>query len=263
MPKNDHRLTPPARPTRRTGGRALIAAVGTFLASMVVFSLVLGHPIVDSTPLHHHEGGPQMTLTANVNFSITSSVAGSPSCTSVALLLPGAPDYLCYTVHNPFTQSITVTSMSVSSTTSSVSGCPISNLDMSGTSYSGTPALVVAAHGAATVGEPISMVTSATNQDSCLGTVFNFANVGKAHFTTSSTTSSTTTTPTTSTTPPAGSSNSASTAPSASTLAFTGADIASMFSAGVLAVAVGLLMMAAARRRRRRELDEPGGTGTS
>jgi hypothetical protein len=272
------RAAPLTRPSHRPGVHALAAAGGTFVVSVLVLSTLLGHSILGGarhSPQHGRIQQPQMTLTANVNFSITSAVASSPSCTGTALLLPGAPDFLCYTVHNPFTQSITVTSMSVSSTTSSVSSCPTSNLDMASTAYSGMPALVVAAHGAGTVGEPMSMVASNTNQDACLGTTFTFANVGKAHFTTSPPTSTTTTTTPTAgsttpaptagsttpapaagsstPTPPAGSSNPAS--PSISTLAFTGADIASMTAAGVLAIAVGLLIMAAARRRRRREVD--------
>ncbi|HUA94113.1 MAG TPA: hypothetical protein VMB82_01150 [Acidimicrobiales bacterium] len=254
------------KPSQRSGIHALTAGGVTFVVSVLVFSALLGHSILGGARIPPHHGRiqrPQMTLAANVNFSITSAVASTPSCTGAALLLPGAPDFLCYTVHNPFTQSITVTSMSVSSTTSSAASCPISNLDMASTAYSGTPALVVAAHGAATVGEPISMVTSNTNQDACLGTTFTFANVGKARFTTTPPTSTTTTTTTTATTSTAGSStpsppagSSTPTSPSVSTLAFTGADIASMIAAGVLAIAVGLLIMAAARRRRRREVDQ-------
>jgi len=275
MASNEHetgklaRPAPLTRPSRRTGIHALTAGGGTFVVSVLVFSALLGHSILGGariSPHHGHIQHPQMMLTANVNFSITSSVANTPSCTGTTLLLPGAPDYLCYTVHNPFTQSISVTSMSVSSTSSSVASCPTTNLDMSSTAYSGMPALVVAAHGAATVGEPISMVTTKTNQDVCLGTTFTFANVGKAHFTsTPPTSTTTTTTPTTGSTTPtpatgsstptpsAGSSN--PTSPSISTLAFTGADIASMSLAGVLAIAVGLLILAAAGRRRRREVD--------
>ena len=149
------RLVPLTRPCRRPGLHALAAVGGTFLVSVLLLSAVLGHSIFGSGRLSPQQGRierPQIALTANDDFSITSTVAGSPSCTDIALLLPGAPEYLCYTVHNPFTQSITVTSMSVSSTTSSVASCPTSNLDMSSTPYSGTPAVVVAPHGAATVG---------------------------------------------------------------------------------------------------------------
>jgi hypothetical protein len=260
------RLAPPTVLSRRPGIHAAAAGGGgTFLVSVLVFSALLGHSILGGTqipPQHGRIQRPPMTLTANANFSITSAVASTPSCTGAALLLPGAPDYLCYTVHNPFTQSITVTSMSVSSTTSSVASCPASNLDMSSTAYPGIPALVVGAHGASTVGEPISMVTSNTNQDACLGTTFTVANVGKAHFTTTSPTSTTTTTTTTpmagstTPTPTAGPPN--PTSPSISTLAFTGADIASMTVAGILAIAVGLLIMTVAKRRRRREVHPPG-----
>jgi LPXTG-motif cell wall-anchored protein len=201
-----------------------------------------------------------MTLTANTDFLITSAVSSSSACTDVTLFLPGAQDYICYSVHNPYTEPFTVETISIAKTTAPTS-CPVSNLDLSATSYAGTPALAVAAHGTGVVAEPISMVASPTTQDACLGAVFHFTNAGTARVTTPTTT--TTTAPSTTTTAPV-----TTTAPTtipvttttqaAAPLALTGADIAGMTLVGALAVLVGGLLLLAGRRRRQ-ATDSPGG----
>ncbi len=209
---------------------------------------------------------PDTTLTADADFLITSTVSSSAACDNVALFLPGAQDYICYTVHNPYTQPFTVESISISKTTAPTD-CPVSNLDLSDTTYSGTPALTVAAHGTGVVAEPISMVASTTNQDACLGTTFQFSNVGTARVTTPttpSTSTTTTTAPVTTTTGPA-TPTTTTTAPVTTTteapsspLASTGADIAGASGAGMLAIGVGALLVLAGKRRRRKVV---GGTG--
>ncbi len=209
---------------------------------------------------------PDTTLTADADFFITSTVSSSTACDNVALFLPGAQDYICYTVHNPYTQPFTVESISISKTTAPTD-CPVSNLDLSDTTYSGTPALTVAAHGTGVVAEPISMVASTTNQDACLGTTFQFSNVGTARVTTPttpSTSTTTTTAPVTTTTGPA-TPTTTTTAPVTTTteapsspLASTGADIAGASGAGMLAIGVGALLVLAGKRRRRKSSEELG-----
>ena len=202
---------------------------------------------------------PKMILSADTDFQIDSSVSSTASCDNVALFLPGAQEYLCYTVQNPYTEPFTVTSMRIGETTAPAT-CPVSNLDLNTTAYSGTPALVVGPHGTGTMAEPISMVAGATDQDACLGTVFHFVNVGTALVTTPTTAPAATTTPATPATrasPPAPATPPAPTTPpgtsgSTGSLAFTGADIADLGLAGVLAMAVGALLVAASRRRRRK-----------
>ena len=209
------------------------------------------------SPQHGRIQRPQITLTANVNFSITSRRWPAPvlyrHCTSapgrsrVSLLHRGQSLHTVDHRHIDERQLDHLFAVD----------CPTSNLDMSSTAYSGMPALVVAPHGAGTVGEPISMVTSSTNQDACLGTTFNFANVGKAHFTTTPPTStSPTTTPTAGPSPPtptAGSSN-ANPAWRVLHLDVTVHLDLGLYRSGhrfndrgrVLAIAVGLLIMATA-----------------
>lgn len=265
------------RRLRSLNSVARAGAVGVMVAAIAsgLTFFVLGLALSHSSPrgaTSGHDEAPRTILTANSDFLITSAVSSSPSCDNVAFFLPGAQDYICYTVHNPYTESFTVSSISISKTTAPAN-CPVSNLDLTGTTYSGTPALVVAAHSTGVVAEPISMVASATNQDTCLGAVFQFTNAGTARVTTppsSSTTTTTTTSVTTTTTP--GTSTTApvtsttipvtttTQVPSTGPLAFTGSDIAGMGASGALAVAVGGLLLLSSRRRRRASVHDGGGS---
>jgi len=237
------------KPVVRAGIVAVLAAALSFGVTFVVYGLVAGHTnsggALSSSAGSNRRLAPKMVLSANTDFLVTSAISSSASCTNVTLFFPGDHIYLCYTVHNPYTQPFTVTSLKISKTTAPAT-CPASNLDLSGTSYSGTPALVVAAHGTETMAEPISMLTTATNQDVCLGTVFNFTNAGQARLTTSAVTPTTTPAPTPTSTP-------TPTPPAPTTpLAVTGADIAGTVSVGVLFIVFGGLLVLAAMRRRRR-----------
>lgn len=203
--------------------RVLASCLVALVAATVAFGvtpLLLGPGSV-SAP----NPAPPAVLLANVNFTITSTVSATTACTSTVLLYSGVQDYLCYDVHNPYEQSMTVTAIRAV-TTSSPIGCPVSNLDLRLTTYTGTPPLVVGADGTGVVAEPISLTNNRTNQDACEGVTFHFAYTGTARVTTPPVT------------PPA-------------TLPFTGADIAGMASAGTLALLLGALLILLARRRRR------------
>ena len=91
-----------------------------------------------------------------------------------------AQRYLWYTAYNPMKVPITVTSMSIAAVTPPA-GCPISNLDYSATTFSGS--LVVPASGTNSVSVPISLIDTGTNQDSCENTTFNFVYAGTATYT--------------------------------------------------------------------------------
>ena len=137
---------------------------------------------------------PPFGLTSGTGFKITSTISSSPTSQVAALLYPGTPRYLWYTAHNPLTVPITVTSMKIATATSqSPAGCPISNLNYSQTTFSGTPTLVVpakvgATDGTNTVSVPISLFDTDTNQDRCEGVTFDFVYTGTATYTDTTTT---------------------------------------------------------------------------
>jgi hypothetical protein len=135
---------------------------------------------------------PAFGLTSGTGFTITSTISSSPTSQIAALLYPGTPRYLWYTAHNPLTVPITVTSMKIA-TVRPPAGCPISNLNYSQTTFSGTPTLVVPARvgatdGTNTVSVPISLYDTDTNQDACENTTFNFVYTGTANYTDTTTT---------------------------------------------------------------------------
>jgi len=135
---------------------------------------------------------PAFGLTSGTGFTITSTISSSPTTQVAAVLYPGAQRYLWYTAHNPLTVPITVTSMKIA-TVRPPAGCPISNLNYSQTTFSGTPTLVVPARVGATDGTnsvpvPISLVDTDTNQDRCENTTFNFVYTGTANYTDTTTT---------------------------------------------------------------------------
>jgi hypothetical protein len=129
--------------------------------------------------------GPPFGLTLSAGFKITSTISSSATSQVAALLYPGAQRYLWYTAHNPLTVPITVTSMSIA-TVMPPTGCATSNLDYSGTTFSGS--LVVPASGTNAVPVPISLYDTDTNQDACEGVAFNFVYAGKATYTDTTTT---------------------------------------------------------------------------
>lgn len=89
-------------------------------------------------------------------------------------LYPGNTLELKLTVSNPISQSIRVTSLSVSA--AGTATCSASNLQT--TNFDGSPEFIVPARGSATITLPITMVRSAP--DGCQGVTFTLTYTGKA-----------------------------------------------------------------------------------
>jgi len=126
---------------------------------------------------------PDMVLIAGTNFTVTSTISDSPSVQTPALLYPAAPRYLWYTVQNPLTVPITVSSLSTAADPAFPvpPGCPMSNLDLSQTAFSGS--LVVPSGGTNRVSVPISLRDTNVNQDACKSVTFRFLYSGTATYT--------------------------------------------------------------------------------
>jgi hypothetical protein len=114
------------------------------------------------------------------SFVISSTISSSSSEQTPALLYPGLQRYIWYTISNPLQVSITVNSVGISDVVAPT-GCPVSNLDFSQTTFSGS--LVVPGLSTNSVSMPISLYDTNTNQDSCEGTTFNFTYSGAAVYT--------------------------------------------------------------------------------
>jgi hypothetical protein len=155
---------------------ALVVAALTFAVS----GLVVRHP---STA--------KFELTSGTGFTITSTIYSSPACSgSTALLYPGVTRCLLYTVHNPLSVPISVTSLSLSAiafspSTTNPADPPCNPSDLTSTSFSGS--LSVASGGTNTVSEPISLKDDG-NQDNCENGTFNFSYSGSAQYTDTTTT---------------------------------------------------------------------------
>lgn len=156
---------------RRMTAVVLISAVALCTGTLV-FALVF--VVTGSTKT------PKFVLTSGTGFVITSTISSSPTNQTAALLYPGTQRYLWYTAHNPLQVPIKVTSMSIAAVMPPAD-CAISNLDYSGTTFSGS--LVVPPLGTNAVSVPISLLDTNTNQDSCENTTFNFVYAGTATYT--------------------------------------------------------------------------------
>lgn len=111
-------------------------------------------------------------LARSVTFSISTAVTSSPTCTSSALLYPGVPRCLTYTVTNPNEFPIEVTQLGIARVTSSApSSCPSQNLDLGKSRFSGS--LTVPATATRATSVPIKMLDEG-NQNRCRGAVFSF-----------------------------------------------------------------------------------------
>jgi hypothetical protein len=111
-------------------------------------------------------------LFSATSFTITSAVTSLPACRSTALLYPGVPRCLTYTVTNPNPYPIKVTRLGVDRVISSApSSCPSANLDLRKTQFSGS--LTVPATGATATSVPIDMGNNG-NQDRCSGVILTF-----------------------------------------------------------------------------------------
>jgi hypothetical protein len=148
----------------RVGATALCAAALVFAAA---------HAAVG-------DGGNSNAPDPSPTFTVTSTISSSSSSPIPALLYPGVHRYLWYSISNTLQVPITVTSVGISNVVAPA-GCPISNLDFSATTFSGS--LVVAALGTNSVEVPISLNDTDTNQDSCEGTTYEFSYTGSAVYT--------------------------------------------------------------------------------
>jgi hypothetical protein len=143
-------------------------------ATALVTAIVLVGTSALARPAH-----PSIAVTSGTDFSITSTVTASPGCATAALLYPGTAQCLTYTVHNSLNVPITVSSLSIPSVTAPAT-CPVSNLDLTATTFSGS--LIVPAMGTNTASVPISLKDTPANQNICEGASFDFTYSGSATY---------------------------------------------------------------------------------
>ncbi len=128
----------------------------------------------------HAAVGSPSTPNPGPNFTISSMISSSPTSQTPALLYPGVQRFLWYTVSNPLQAPITVNSVGITNA-AGPSGCPISNLNLRRTRFSGS--LLVSGKKTNSVSVPISLRDTNTNQDGCEGITFNFSYSGSATYT--------------------------------------------------------------------------------
>jgi hypothetical protein len=83
--------------------------------------------------------GPAL-LASGTDFTITSTVTAQPGCTTAALLYPGLRRCLTYSVTNNLSDPITVQKISLAADPNfpTPTGCQLSNLDLSNTTFTGS-----------------------------------------------------------------------------------------------------------------------------
>jgi hypothetical protein len=129
------------------------------------------------------------------SFTITSSIYPSPACSgSTALLYPGTPRCMVFSVHNNLSVPISVGSITSALDTTDYPApspaCAGSNLTLP--TYSGS--LAVPANGdASSPGVPIELNDNGSNQDTCQSSTYHFTYSGLANYTDSTTTTLTAT----------------------------------------------------------------------
>jgi len=156
------------------------------VTSVLVAGMVAAFSFAVSNVLTHHHSN-KFVLADTVGFHITSAVYAAPvgtypasTCTGAnADLYPGETDCLLYTVHNKLSVPITVKTIAATATGFTPSGkCNPSTVTVA--PFSGN--LTVTAGGTATVGEPITMKTSGSSQNTCENGTFLFSYTGSADF---------------------------------------------------------------------------------
>ena len=124
--------------------------------------------------------------TFGISSIITATAFPAAGSATPVSLYPGTKLYLTYTVTNPNSVPIGVTSLSVTGVTSSNQAkCPASSINLSQTSYSSTypPGLAVAANGGtASTSVPIQLTDTGGNQNGCEGVTFTFSLNGSAEY---------------------------------------------------------------------------------
>lgn len=157
---------------KKFGQGKLVGQVSVTALTIVALVFVAARAAIGS-------GGTLDAVVSGPAFSISSTISSSAIGQISAVLDPGAPRYLRYTVKNPSDVAISVDSLSISGTTAP-SGCSIDNLNLGDTTFSGS--LVVPALGTNSVSVPISLLDTSTNQDSCENTAFDFIYSGSATY---------------------------------------------------------------------------------
>jgi hypothetical protein len=129
------------------------------------------------------------------SFTITSSIYPSPACSgSTALLYPGTPRCMVFSVHNNLSVPISVGSITSALDTTDYPApppaCAGTNLTLP--AYSGS--FAVPANGDATSpGVPVELNDNGSNQDTCQSSTYHFTYSGLANYTDSTTTALTAT----------------------------------------------------------------------
>lgn len=154
----------------------------TFVVLVVALSLVVAGPSGETTT-------PNSLLFANTDFTVTSDVKASPSCTGATVnLYPGVVRCLVYTITNPLPDPITVTAVNIAMDPAFAqpAGCPSSNLDLTQASFTGS--VVVPGNGSNTIPRSIALSNTTTNQNACKSVTFHFTYSGTARYTISTST---------------------------------------------------------------------------
>jgi hypothetical protein len=113
-------------------------------------------------------------------FLVSSTVTAMPGCSVPVTLAPGTDRCLVYSVHNPGSLPIIVTSISVAAV-DAPGACPADHLDISRTTFSGE--LAVPAGGTVTApGVLLALRPDAAEHDGCKGAVFSLEYTASARY---------------------------------------------------------------------------------
>lgn len=165
---------PGARPRRR---RRIVVVLLLFLA-LELAGILAVDPEYTREWVSALSTGRAEAAGVGEGFVITGAVTAFPACTGPAALLPGVDQCLVYTVHNPGSQPITVTAISISEV-GAPAACAGDNVDVARSSFAG--ALTVASGATVVVpGRPIALLDSAADLDGCRGATFTFRFTGTA-----------------------------------------------------------------------------------
>jgi hypothetical protein len=131
---------------------------------------------------------PHVVLTAGEDFTIAGQLSSTPSpAVTPARFFPGTQRFLVLTVTNPQQVAIVVDALGVSVAPDSTStprpaDCPVSDLDLSQASFTGSLS-VAPDGGTASAWLPVALKDTGTNQDGCEGATFFFDYTGSAQYT--------------------------------------------------------------------------------
>lgn len=155
----------------------MLKRVKSAVPIVIAAILATGATAVAGTRGVRDSGGGGRHDNGGGSFTITDTISSSPTQQIPALLYPGVERYLWYNVRNTTSRPIEVTSIGIAATTAPT-GCPVSELDLSGTNFAGE--LPVAPDSSAAVPVPLSLFETGTNQNSCEGKTFYFQFTGRA-----------------------------------------------------------------------------------